>query len=126
MTWACNQYGTTWLDGVAKSLVSPYYLQGCGSNVGVAPAPPQELWNVPPVSGESAQATVNSLLNEQMVNQQTINASQVTSSWWDTLLGDTSSEIDNIPSMLKVGLIGIVGMGLFMMLGDSGPRRYGR
>jgi|ERR1019366_2824732 hypothetical protein len=91
--------------------------------VGVAPAPSQAVWTTPPATGVDAQATVDSLLNDQLVAQQNVNASNVGSTWLDTVFGGASNYI-NTPSML--GVLVIVGVLGFAYIGGSSPRRYGR
>jgi hypothetical protein len=91
--------------------------------IGVAPAPPESVWTVPPVSGVDATQTVNALVDQQLINQQAINASGVYSSGLDTFLGGASNYI-NTPSM--IGVLVIVGVFAFMVGGNDAPRRYGR
>lgn len=47
--------------------------------IGVAPAPPQNLWTIAPADEASAQTTVDTLINQQLANQQSINADMITS-----------------------------------------------
>jgi hypothetical protein len=82
---------------------------------------------VPPASGADAQATVDALLNQQAANQQAIDAAQVSSSWVDTLIGNTSAVATGAASSLS-WILGLVGLGVFALVavGGGSPRRYGR
>jgi hypothetical protein len=114
MSWSCKQYGTQWLDSWF----------GCPLvNVGVAPAPSQELWTIAPATGASAQETVDSLLNDQFVNQQNVNASNVGSTWLDTIMGGASNYINTGSMLGALVIIGVIG---FVAIGGGGARRYGR
>ena len=61
-----------------------------------------------------------------MIDQQNLNASQVNSTWVDLLLGGASQVPSVTGNWLVIGLIGIGVVGVFTLLGDKGPRRYGR
>jgi hypothetical protein len=98
---------------------------------GVAPAPPVDLWTVPPASGADAQATVDALANQQLVDQQAANAGNVQGSWWDTLTGGTYSAAVGAASGLTSALPWLLGgLGLvafaFVAAGSGSARRYGR
>lgn len=107
-------------------------LVGCCPDPSIAPvgAPPISVWTTPPASGEDAQQTINALVNQQMIDQQALNAQGVNSSWLDTLLGggaQVGNSISNFAtSPYTLGVLAIVFVGGVLMLGDSGPRRYGR
>jgi hypothetical protein len=99
------------------------------TSVAVAPAPPQSVWTVPPASGVDAQATVDTLLNQQLVNQQTANAAGVQSSAVDqaaSAVVDTASGVGSFLS--SPWLWGLLGLGAFALIAVGGdqPRRYGR
>lgn len=75
--------------------------------------------------------TVDEVINQQMIDQQALNVSNVHSTWEDIVAGSISevpekiSNLSNI-SWATVGLIGIGVVGLVVLMGDRGPRRYGR
>lgn len=99
----------------------------------VAPvgAPTGDVLTVPPASGEEAQATVDALVNQQMVDQQALNAQSVTSSLWDTLTGGTYGAAAGAASGIGSSLpwiLGAVGLGVFALvaIGGGRPRRYGK
>jgi hypothetical protein len=102
------------------------------SQIGVAPAPAQSVWMVPPVSGVDAQQTVNALLDQQLVDQQAVNAGNVQSTWLDSLLGTGGGIADNLSKLpsansLLLLVLGVVAVVVVMpMISDGGPRRYGR
>ena len=101
------------------------------SSVAPPPAPTGDVLTVPPASGEEAQATVDTLLNQQLTDQQTLNAGAVTSSWWDSLTGGTyaaaSDAASGVTSYLP-WILGGVGLLVFGMVafGGGSARRYGR
>jgi len=97
-------------------------------------APPQaptgDTLTVPPASAADAQATVDTLLNQQLVDQQALNAGAVQSTWWDTLTGNTYAAGAAVGSAaispwLWLGLAGLGVFGLVAMGGGT-ARRYGR
>src|ERR1035437_2783255 len=96
------------------------------------PGPPTgDALTVPPASGAQAQATVDTLLNQQLIDQQALNAPAVTSSWWDTLTGGTYSAAAGAASSAASSLPWILGgLGLmafaFVAVGGGSARRYGR
>jgi hypothetical protein len=99
------------------------------TSVGVAPAPPVDVWTVPPASGVDAQATVDTLLNQQLVNQQTANAAGVQSSVVDQAASGVVAAGSSISSALSSPwLWGLLGLGAFALVAVGGdqPRRYGR
>lgn len=89
----------------------------------VAPvgAPTGAALTVPPASGADAQATVDALVNQQMLDQQAKNAAGVQSSWWDGVLGGTAAAADSaaglIPTTPNLLLIG--GIALAAVVGLS-------
>jgi hypothetical protein len=98
----------------------------------VAPpgAPTGDVLTVPPASGADAQATVDALVNQQLVDQQALNAGAVQSTWWDTLTGNTYAAGAAVGSAaispwLWLGLAGLGVFGLVAMGGGT-ARRYGR
>lgn len=113
-----------------------FFTPACWSMLEPSPlAPPQspvgDVLTVPPASGEQAQATVDALLNQQLADQQALNASQVSSSWWDSLTGGTYGAVASVASGVASFpwvLIGVIGVGMFALVAMSGgsPRRYGR
>jgi hypothetical protein len=94
----------------------------------VAPpqAPTGDLLTVPPASGAEAQATVDTLLNQQLIDQQALNAAGVQSGALDVAASGVVSagEAVAVPWLL----IGAIGLGMFALVAVSGgsPRRYGR
>jgi hypothetical protein len=102
-------------------------------NSPVAPvgAPTGDALTFPPASGEEAQATIDALVNQQMLDQQALNAQSVTSSWWNTLTGGTYGAASGAASGVASALpwiLGAVGLGVFALvaIGGGSPRRYGR
>ncbi len=94
-------------------------------------APPQsptgDVLTVPPASGDDAQSVVDALLDQQLRDQQTLNAGVVQSSWWDEIVGDASAAGDKVTEFPFL-LVGGVALGAFALVAVSGgrPRRYGR
>lgn len=101
------------------------------STVAPVGAPTGDALTVPPASGADAQATVDALVNQQLVDQNALNAPSVTSSWWDSLTGGTyataSSAASGLTSYLPwiLGGIGLLVFGMVAMGGGS-PRRYAK
>ena len=74
----------------------------------------------PPANGDTAQALVDSLITQQGLDQQAVNALQVSSSPLDNLLGTTSNALPTV-NLVLIG-VGILGL---MYLGNADPRRFG-
>jgi len=95
----------------------------------VAPvgAPTGDVLTVPPASGEEAQATVDALVNQQLLDQQALNASKVSSSWWDSAASTVVAAGDAVTPSFP-WLLGLVGLGAFALVavGGGSARRYGR
>jgi hypothetical protein len=97
----------------------------------VAPpqAPTGDVLTVPPADGEQAQATVDALINQQMRDQQALDASRVTSSWVDRF---ATSAVEANDAVTFAGISPLVwiaaGLGVVAMVafGGGSPRRYGR
>ncbi len=99
-------------------------------------APPQAptgaVLTVPPASAAEAQATVDELLNQQLRDQQALNAAQVRSSVWDETLGGAAIAGDAVTSAVAGAfnwlpwLLGGLGVFAVVALSAGGPRRYGR
>jgi hypothetical protein len=86
---------------------------------------------LPPASGEQAQQTVDDLLNQQVVDQNAMNAGAVTSSWWDSLTGGAYGAATGAASGFTSYLPWILGgLGLIVVMGSfaggGSARRYGR
>jgi len=101
------------------------------STVAPPPAPTGAVLTVPPASGTDAQATVDSLVNQQLVDQQALNATAVTSDWWDELTGGTYAAASGAVNSLMAALPWLIGGGLLLMFasgsfGGGSARRYGR
>jgi hypothetical protein len=99
----------------------------------VAPpgSPTGDLLTLPPASGEQAQQTVDDLLNQQVVDQNAMNAGAVTSSWWDSLTGGAYGAATGAASGFTSYLPWILGgLGLIVVMGSfaggGSARRYGR
>ena len=101
-----------------------------------APAPTGSVLTTPPASGEEAQQTVDALLNQQLKNQQAIDAAQVQSSAADIVGGALANAGDTISNAAS-GVVSAVsspilwlglGLGVFALvaLSAGSPRRYGR
>jgi len=108
------------------AVVWDYIWNGCPTSIGVAPAPTGPVLTVPPASGADAQATVDGLLNQQMVNQQAIDAAGVQSSWWDSLTGSAYSTVSGVGSSVLPWVLGGVALLALVAVGGGSPRRYGR
>ncbi len=95
----------------------------------VAPpgAPSGSVLTVPPASGADAQATVDALLNQQLRDQQKLDAAGVSSSWWDSIAGGAYSVGSSAVGAIPWGWIA-AGVGIFALVavGGGSPRRYGR
>lgn len=95
----------------------------------VAPpgAPSGDALTVPPASGDDAQAVVDALLNQQLADQQKLNAGGVQSTWWDEVTGGASAAADKATEFPWL-LMGGLALGAFALVAVSGgsPRRYGR
>jgi hypothetical protein len=104
------------------------YFAGPKSMIAPPRAPTGDMLTVPPASGEEAQATVDELLNQQLWDQQALNAGQVSSSWWDELAGGTSQVVESSPGGLSIWAWLALGIGGFALVavGAGSPRRYGR
>lgn len=98
----------------------------------VAPvgAPTGDVLTVPPASGAEAQATVDALVNQQLIDQQALNAGAVQSSWLDTLTGNTYAAGSSVASTVTSPWLwlGLAGLGAFALVtvGGGSARRYGR
>ena len=95
-------------------------------------SPSGAVLTTPPASGEDAQATVDALLNQQLADQQALNAGQVQSSVWDEIEGGTYQAGESIANAATVAfnwlpwaLGGILVFGAVALAAGS-PRRYGR
>ena len=97
------------------------------STIAPVGAPTGDVLTIPPASGEDAQATVDALVNQQMVDQQALNAQSVTSSWWDSLTGGTYAAAAGVTSYLPwiLGAAGLLVFG-FVAFGGGSARRYGK
>ena len=73
-----------------------------------------------PASGESAGQTIQDISNQQIRDWQAQNQASFEA------LNAKNNPADMGMSWWEVGLIGIGIVGAIVMLGDSGPRRYGR
>lgn len=111
-----------------RGILYPYCWQTVAPVSTVAPpgAPTGDLLTTPPASGEEAQATVDALVNQQLTDQQALNAQYVTSSWWDEATGAVGAVSPS--STTSWLLYGALGLGVFALVavGGGGPRRYGR
>jgi hypothetical protein len=119
---ACNDsfLGGIWNPTCWQSLNPP-------STVAPVGAPTGSALTVPPASGADAQATIDTLVNQQMTDQQALNAGAVQSSWWDTVTGAVGSVApDSGTSWLMYGVLAIVGVMAFVSIGGGSARRYGR
>ena len=94
------------------------------------PAPTGAALTVPPASGESAAALVQSLSDQQMAAQQAADASQVqTNALWQVASGveDTAGVVASFPwSTVGWAALGIVGLFALVAASGGSPRRYGR
>ena len=117
----------------ARGIFNPFCWQTVTPPSAIAPpgAPSGDLLTTPPASGEQAQATVDALVNQQLLDQQALNAGAVQSSWWDELTGGTYGAAAGAASGLTSYLpwiLGAVGLGVFALvaMGGGSARRYGR
>lgn len=97
------------------------------TSVAVAPAPTGSALTVPPASGVDAQATVDTLLNQQLVAQQAANAQGVQSSALDLAASGVVAAANAIAPSFPWLLLAL-GLGAFALvtLGSGSARRYGR
>jgi hypothetical protein len=98
------------------------------STVAPVGSPTGSTLTVPPASGTDAQSTVDTLVNQQLVDQNALNAGAVTSSWWDTLTGDAYATTSGGLTSYLPWILGGVGLLIFGMaaMGGGSARRYGR
>lgn len=99
------------------------------------PKAPTDL-TTPPASGAAAQQTVDALLNQQMADQQALDASQVTTTIGSEVGGALSQAGDTVSSAAKNAVESLtspwlwlgLGLGVFALvaIAGGGPRRYGR
>jgi hypothetical protein len=96
----------------------------------VAPpgAPTGDLLTVPPASGADAQATVDALVNQQLIDQQNLNAQGVQSTVLDQAAGGIVSAGSAVAPSFPWVMLGLLGVGAFALIavGGGSPRRYGR
>lgn len=128
--WYCNQnelLPCNWMDQWLGCACPNY---GTNPNVAVVGAPSGSVLTVPPANGQQAQDTVNALTNQLIVDQQNLNASNVSSGIWDQLLGGAGAAGGGVSSLfnspLFIGVAAIVVVGVVTSIGSGGPRRYGR
>lgn len=142
----CSQGRWNWLSSATcwgRSLDSWIQLAAAnGISTGpIAPpsAPSGDLLTLPPASGESAQQTVDALLNQQTLDQQARNADNVQSnSMWQFASGivDTGNAIADAAGNLNpanwslpwgtIALVGVASVLALAAVGAGSPRRYGR
>lgn len=96
----------------------------------VAPpgSPTGAVLTVPPASGADAQATVDALLNQQLIDQQNLNAAGVQSSMLDQAASGAVAAGSAVTSAIPWTLIVLAGLGIFALVavGGGSARRYGR
>jgi hypothetical protein len=116
-----------------RGIFDPFCWQTVAPASTVAPvgAPTGDVLTVPPASGTDAQATVDALTNQQLLDQNALNAGAVQSSWWDELTGGTYATAAGAASGLTSYLpwiLGGAGLLVFGMVafGGGSARRYGR
>lgn len=100
---------------------------GQSSLTATPPAPSGSVLTVPPASGADAQATVDALVNQQMQNQQAVDASQVSTTVGSTVGGVISQTGDVIAAAFPwatIAMVAVVGILAFSALGAGSPRRY--
>jgi hypothetical protein len=102
------------------------------SMVAPPPAPTGAALTTAPADAASAQALADQLAAQQLAAQKALNATQVQSTWLDTLLGNTAAAggsigdgIDTLTSYLP-WVIGGVALFAMVAIGGGSPRRYGR
>ena len=136
---AYRRYGmgrTVVEDAACKAaFLGGFFMPSCWSAlepspVAPPPAPTGEALTLPPASGAQAQALVDQLLNQQLQDQQALNAAGVQSSWVDRLSSTAVSAGESIsaPGGMSWLLWGALALGVFALVAVSGggPRRYGR
>jgi hypothetical protein len=113
-----------------RGILNPSCWQTVAPQSTVAPvgAPTGDVLTVPPASGTDAEATVDTLTNQQLLDQNALNAAAVTSSWWDTLTGNAYATTSGGLSSYLPWILGGVGLLIFGMaaMGGGSARRYGR
>ncbi len=106
------------------------YFAGPPSNIAPVGAPTGNLLRVPPASGVDAQATVDALANQQLIDQQAIAGAQVTSSTLDQVASGLVAAGDTLAAPLGISwliwLAGGIGVFAMVAMGGGRPRRYGR
>ncbi len=92
----------------------------------VAPpgAPSGSVLTVPPASGADAQSTVDALLNQQLRDQQKLDAAGVSPVWTPSIFPEGTQGLQTLPW----GWLGVAGLAIFglVAVGGGSPRRYGR
>ena len=102
------------------------------SAIAPPPAPTGAILTTPPASGDDAQATVDALLNQQLLDQQALNASQVKSTWIDELEGgvyqggEAAGKLATVAFNWLPWALGAAGVFALLTLTAGSPRRYGR
>ena len=96
------------------------------STLAVPGAPTGSALTTAPASGADAQSTVDTLLNQQLTDQQALNATAVQSSALDQAASGAVSVASVATSPLL--WVGLLGLGVFALvaMGGGSPRRYGR
>ena len=114
----------------SPGVVFDYMLHGCPVPSSVAPpgAPGGSGLTLPPASEADAQASVDALTNQQLSDQQALNAAGVQSSWWDSLTGGAYSAGSAVGSTFSwlPWILGGVAVAAVFAVGGGSPRRYGR
>jgi hypothetical protein len=125
---AATCYGQTASVLKDPGAVWDYILHGCPTPIATPGAPSGSVLTVPPASEAEAQATVDALLNQQIRDQQALNAQGVTSSWADQASSAVVDTADLKPGGVPwwVWLAGGLGLFAAVAIGGGRPRRYGR
>lgn len=92
-----------------------YIWSGCPDSSAIAPprAPAGPLLTQAPASAEAAQAAVDALLNQQLVDQQALNAAAVQSSALDLAAGAAASAGEAVAAPFSVpGWVWLAGAGV--------------
>lgn len=128
LSTTCVKTGWNWLFPGTPQVVAPPPIPSGSYGEQVFPAAGSSGGVTLPTTG-TPQDVIDEAVNQQLADQQALNAGQVQGSlWWD-IEGAAASTGDAITSAVTSPLLWFaVGLGVFALVAVSGgsPRRYGR